>query len=183
MDDVAEASQESILIQRVLAEDHVAARELYDRHVSQVLRLANRLTRDSVLASECTQDVFVRAFGALSTFRGDSSFATWLHRIALSTISNALRSKRRREARQVSLEDAIPETTATESDPHLARHLERALDGLKEAQRQAFVLYDLEGFTHREIAASLRIPEGTARRHVSEARAALRQTLAAFHDF
>src|SRR2546430_8980875 len=84
-------SREPELIARVLAGDRVAARELYDAHAPRVFRLAFRLTGDADLAREFTQGTYVRAFAQLSKFRGDAALSTWLHRITVTVVSNAMR--------------------------------------------------------------------------------------------
>ena len=83
------------LIARVLAGDRIAARELYDAHAGRVYRLAYRLTGDADLAREFTQDTFVRAFSQLHRFRGDSALSTWLHRITVTVVANAMRRVKR----------------------------------------------------------------------------------------
>ncbi|HEY5218888.1 MAG TPA: sigma factor, partial [Gemmatimonadaceae bacterium] len=95
-------SGEQALIARVLDGDRIAARELYDAHVTRVFRLAFRLTGDDERARELTQDTFIRAFSQLARFRGDSALATWLYRVTLSVASN-LRRKYRRLERETDL--------------------------------------------------------------------------------
>src|SRR5215467_11315174 len=96
------------LIARVLAGDRIAARELYDAHSPRVFRLAFRLTGDTDLAREFTQDTFVRAFGQLARFRGDSALSTWLHRITVTVVANAMRKVKRFRERETDLEDVHP---------------------------------------------------------------------------
>src|SRR5665213_169825 len=97
---------EAQLITRVLAGDRLAGRELYDTHAPRVFRLAYRMTCDEELARECTQDTFVRAFAKLASFRQQATLATWIHRIAVSAVLEALRSRRRWSARFVDLDEA-----------------------------------------------------------------------------
>jgi RNA polymerase sigma factor (sigma-70 family) len=96
------------LIARVLSGDRIAARELYDAHSSRVYRLAFRLTGDADLAREFTQDTFVRAFSQLARFRGDAALSTWLHRITVTVVANAMRKVKRFRERETDLEDVHP---------------------------------------------------------------------------
>ncbi|MFI5239046.1 MAG: RNA polymerase sigma factor [Gemmatimonadales bacterium] len=174
---------EAHLITRVLAGDRLAGRELYDAHAPRVYRLAFRMTCDEDLARECTQDTFVRAFSKLDKFRQEAAFSTWIHRIAVSTVLEALRSRRRSAARLVSL-DAAHNVVMEESthDVELVARLERAVDDLPEIYRTALIMHDLEGYTHAAISDALSIPEGTSKTRVAHARAKLRETLLALRD-
>ncbi|MEO7217142.1 MAG: RNA polymerase sigma factor [Gemmatimonadaceae bacterium] len=169
---------EAHLITRVLAGDRLAGRELYDVHAPRVFRLAYSMTRDEDLARECTQDAFVRAFARLDTFRQEAAFATWIHRITVSTVLQCLRTRRRAAARFVNIDDArdiaIEDNTR---DVELIARLEQAVDELPEIHRTALIMHDVEGYTHAAIADVLNIPEGTSKTRVAQARAKLRETL------
>jgi RNA polymerase sigma-70 factor (ECF subfamily) len=169
---------EAHLIMRVLAGDRLAGRELYDAHAPRIFRLAFRMTRDEELARECTQDAFVRAFAKLDSFRQQAAFSTWIHRIAVSTVLEALRSRRRAAARFVNIDEAR-DIAAEEStrDVEMVARLEQAVDELPEIYRTALIMHDVEGYTHAAIADVLRIPEGTSKTRVAHARAKLRETL------
>ena len=152
------------LIARVLAGDRIAARELYDAHSPRVYRLAFRLTGDADLAREFTQDTFVRAFGQLSRFRGDSALSTWLHRITVTVVANAMRKVKRFRERETDLEDVHPFGPDNAGvDPVLRERLHRAIDQLPEIYRTTVIMHDIEGYTHTEIAEVLGVAEG--RRH------------------
>ena len=174
---------EAHLIARVLAGDRLAGRELYDAHAPQVFRLAYRMTRDEEMARECTQDTFVLAFSKLDNFRRESALATGIHRIAVSTVLQALRSKRRRSERFVGLDEAS-EMIAVDGtgDVELMTRLEKAVEELPEIYRTALIMHDLEGYTHAAIADVLEIAEGTSKTRVSHARAKLRESLTALRD-
>ncbi|MEP6621978.1 MAG: RNA polymerase sigma factor, partial [bacterium] len=178
------AVPESELIKQVLAGDMTAARELYNAHVAAVHRLSLRMTGDPALAQEVTQDSFVRAFKTLQTFRGDAAFATWMHRIATSTALNAIRSRKRWNARYADMDDVELKGGAAqqrrEAEPDLKVRLYAAIDALPDIYRAVFVLYDVEGHTHDEIGALLGIPNGTSKARLSAARTKLR---AALHEF
>lgn len=174
--------EEQELIGRVLAGDRQAARALYDQHVRRVYRVVFRLVGDPDQAEECTQDTFVKAFGQLHRFRGDSSLATWLHSIAVSMGLTALRRRKRRFTRETDLEDAdhLPSRPDGDGDPDLRDRLRRAIDDLPEKLRVTVVLHDIEGFTHAEIARMTGVPEGTCKTRLMGGRARLREALAAF---
>jgi RNA polymerase sigma-70 factor (ECF subfamily) len=169
---------DSHLIARAVAGDLAAQRALYDQHVDRVYRLAFRLAGDEDLARDFTQETFVRAFDRLSTFRGDSSLATWLHTIGVSVSLNGLRKVKRWRAREAPLDEALTVGTTTRiAEPDLKERLARAIDALPDGYRTVFVMHDVEGFTHGEIGRTLGIPEGTARSDLHHARAALRRLL------
>jgi RNA polymerase sigma-70 factor (ECF subfamily) len=170
------------LIARVLAGDRIAARELYDAHSPRVFRLAFRLTGDADLAREFTQDTFVRAFGQLGKFRGDSALSTWLHRITVTVVANAMRKVKRFRERETDLEDVHPMGGGYGSDgagvdPVLRDRLHRAIDDLPEIYRTTLIMHDIEGYTHTEIADVLGVAEGTCKSRLSQARAQLRAVL------
>ncbi|MEX0690780.1 MAG: sigma-70 family RNA polymerase sigma factor [Gemmatimonadales bacterium] len=172
---------EQRLIARVLAGDPAAERELYDAHVDRVYRLAFRMTGDDALAQECTQDTFVRAFDRLAGFRGESALSTWLHAIASSVVLNALRKVKRFRQREVSVEEAGQiGVSGRRAEPDLKVRLRAAIDGLPAKYRMVFVMHDVEGYTHEEIAESLSMPVGTSKAQLSRARARLRDALAPF---
>ncbi|HEX7937519.1 MAG TPA: sigma-70 family RNA polymerase sigma factor [Gemmatimonadaceae bacterium] len=172
---------EADLIKRVLAGESSAARQLYDDHVGHVHRLAVRMTADAMLAEDATQDAFVRVFRSLHRFRGDSALKTWIHQIAVSTILNAIRGRKRWNTRTADIEAADHVAEARpEAEPDLRERLYAAIDALPEIYRSVFVLYEVEGHTHEEVGALLRIPSGTSKARLSQARAKLRDALRQF---
>ena len=172
-------SREPELIARVVGGDRLAARELYDAHVDRVFRLAFRLTGETELARELTQETFIRAFAQLRRFRGESALSTWLHRVTLSVVSNAMRKVKRFRTREADLEEADGMAAAGATvDPDLREKLYRAIDDLPEIYRVTFIMHDVEGYTHDEIASTLGIAEGTCKSRLSVARAQLREKLA-----
>lgn len=174
-------SREPELIARVVAGDRLAARELYDAHSARVFRLVFRLTGDGELARELTQETFIRAFAQLNRFRGESALSTWLHRVTVSVVSNAMRKVKRFRARETDLDDAISTPAASHgAEPDLKDKLYRAIDELPEIYRLTLVMHDVEGYTHEEIANVLGVAEGTCKSRLSVARAQLREKLAPF---
>jgi RNA polymerase sigma-70 factor (ECF subfamily) len=188
MTDVATASatpggaNEGLLVARARQGDRTAARQLYDAHARRVHRLVFRICDDEELARDLTQDAFVRAFNQLASFRGESAFGTWLHRIAVSVALNAMRKVRRLRDRERPIDDTIELHAApeTEGDPDLRERLHAAIDALPDALRYTFVLYHIEGYTHVEIGQMLGVAEGTSKARVFEARSRLREALAAY---
>ena len=176
-DDVDDAE----LVGAVLDGDARAERELYDRNVDRIFRLACRMSGDETLARDFTQDTFVRAFEKLKEFRGESSIATWLHVIATSVILNGLKKVTRVRSRELGV-DELPEVTSVrrEAEPDLKLKLARAIDGLPGSLRMVFVMHDIEGYTHEEIGSALGIPSGTSKAQLFRARNKLRISLAEF---
>lgn len=176
-DDVDDAE----LVAAVLAGDARAERELYDRHVDRVYRLAFRMAGDDVLARDFTQDTFVRAFEKLREFRGDSALRTWLHAIATSVVLNGLKKVRRIRARELQA-DELPDVAVSrrEAEPDLKLRLARAIDALPPGYRMVFVMHDVEGYTHEEIGTALGIQPGTSKAQLFRARERLRADLVEF---
>lgn len=173
--------EERDLISRVLAGDPSAERTLYDAHVDRVFRLVYRMAGDLDRAQDYTQETFIRAFSRLRDFRGDSALSTWLGSIAISVTLNGLRKVRRLHQREVALEDFTPTgQTPREAEPDLKARLTQAIDRLPDGYRAVFVMHDIEGYTHEEIATSLGVHPGTSKAQLFRARARLREALADF---
>lgn len=171
------------LVERSLAGDRSAQRALYDAHVDRVYRLAYRMVGEEALARDLTQDTFVRAFEKLDGFRGDAAFSTWLHSVATSVVLNGLRKRKKIRSRERRMEAAAHiGVTPRHAEPDLKRRLHEAVDGLPDAYRTVFVMHDLEGYTHREIATALDVKTGTSKARLSRARARLRIELQEFAE-
>jgi RNA polymerase sigma-70 factor (ECF subfamily) len=169
------------LVARCLAGEAQAERALYDTHVERVYRLMHRMAGDADLAADFTQETFIRAFERLEQFRGDSSLSTWLHTIAVSVALNGLRKVKRIRGRTETIDNApslAVEPPGFTAD--LKARLHTAIDALSEKLRPVFVMHDIEGYTHEEIAGTLGIPVGTSKARLFDARAKLRLALAAF---
>jgi RNA polymerase sigma-70 factor (ECF subfamily) len=169
------------LVTRARSGDPRAERALYDAHVDRVYRLARGMTRDTEAARDATQRTFVLAFQRLGQFRGDAAFATWLHAIATSVVLETVRKERRREALDPEVEAAPvarPSAPAGPGDPFLRRRLRLEIDALDPEDRALLLLFDLEGYTHEEIAALLGITPGASRVRLHRVRARLRERLA-----
>jgi RNA polymerase sigma-70 factor (ECF subfamily) len=169
------------LLARVRAGDGAAERALYDAHVDRVYRLAYRLAGDDALAQDFTQETFIRAFGKLNSFRGESAFSTWLHTITTTVVLNGLRKVKRFHKRETDIDDAHAiGVSRREAEPDLKVRLTQAIQALPTGYRTVFVMHDVEGYTHEEIGAALGVETGTSKAQLSRARAKLRVALADF---
>ena len=167
---------EAHLVRRASAGDEAAFEGLYRRHLARIHSLVRRMT-DSTLADEVTQDVFVRAWNKLSTFRGESAFGTWLYRLAVNVVLTRRRSQRSDRDWLTNDVTALQTVGARTVSPGIGMDLEQAIARLPEGARQVFVLHDVEGWTHEEIADRLGLVAGTSKSQLSRARAALRRML------
>ena len=168
-------------IARARLGDERALRALYDTHVDRVYRLSYRMAGDAELARDFTQETFIRAFAKLDGFRGEAAFATWLHRIATTVALNGLRKVKRFRRREAELDEAAQVVSrGRAAEPDLKTRLRRAIDGLPVGYRTVFVMHDVEGYTHEEIAGALGVETGTSKAQLSRARAKLRAALADF---
>lgn len=158
------------------AGDADAFERLYREHVPRVHGLARRMVGEDV-ADDLTQEVFVRVWQKLWTFRGDSSFGTWLHRLAVNHILSRRATLRRAEARTVSGDEHLKDLGARPPRPGLRLDFETAIARLPEGAKQVFVLYDVEGYTHEEVAGLMGISVGTSKSQLHRARMLLRRVL------
>jgi len=167
------------LISRAQNGDVDAFELIYNEHSGRVYALCLRLMGgDQTAATELMQDVFVRAWKNLGKFRGESAFSSWLHRLAVNAMLENARSDKRRVARVLPMEDTRQIGAFAPGDsPELRIDLERAIARLPEGARTAFVLHDIEGFQHQEIAAQLGIAVGTVKAQLHRAHKLLIQAL------
>jgi RNA polymerase sigma-70 factor (ECF subfamily) len=158
-------------------------RLLWHRHAASVDAVVRRLAGDPDLAQDIAQEVWIQLFRALPSWRGEASLRTWIHRLAVNRTLNALRSVRRREA---GVQPLLEETVAVAGDDAdrrlLAETIEGAVRRLPAGARTVFVLHDVEGYTHEEIATSLGITAGGSKSQLFKARARLRRLLAPLMD-
>ncbi len=152
---------------------------LYRTHARRIYSLAYRFTGNAADAEELLQDIFLQAYRKLDSFRREAALSTWLHRLTVNRCLDHLRSRAvRQDARTGSLADeARPQPRARASSPITRLDLERAIAQLPDGCRAAFVLHDVEGYEHREIAALLGIADGTSKSQVHKARLRLRALL------
>jgi RNA polymerase sigma-70 factor (ECF subfamily) len=166
-------------IRRAQSGDIDAFEQLYREHAGRIYALCLRLKAgDSPDATELMQDVFVRAWRRLSTFRGDCAFYSWLHRLAVNTMLENARSDNRRTARVLAMDDTSRLAGAARSSGiDLKMDLEDAIASLPKGARLAFVLHDIEGYQHQEIAEQLSVSVGTIKAQLHRARRLLRERL------
>lgn len=165
-------------VQRAQRGDRGAFEELYREHVGRVYAVCLRICADTARAEELTQDVFVRTWQMLPTFRGESAFSSWLHRLAVNVVLVDFRSQRRRTAR-VHTSDDLEQYDAPEhaSAPGSSIDLEDAIRTLPPQARTIFVLHDVEGYKHEEIAEQLELAVGTCKAQLHRARKLLKEVL------
>lgn len=170
------------------AQDGCAAsfEQLYRRHVGRVYALCLRMAGNATVAEDMTQEAFVRAWESLASFRGESALGTWLCRIAINVVLMRRRKEMRRAAWEVGtadfdpgseIERASPVRGSDEIGPGLRMDLEEAIAALPEGARTVFVLHDVEGYRHQEIAEQIGIALGTSKAHLHRARRLLREMM------
>jgi RNA polymerase sigma-70 factor (ECF subfamily) len=158
--------------------DQGAFEQIYRENAGRVYALCLRLTGDPVQAQDLTQDVFVRAWEKLPSFRGESAFSSWLHRLAVNVVLSGRRADFRRENRVALAEDLdAVGAAALGPPPGVALDLERAIAALPPGARAVFVLHDIEGYEHQEIAGMTGIAAGTSKAHLFRARRLLREAM------
>ena len=183
-------SPEAALIQRCNLGDEVACADLVDEHQRMVYQLALNLLGDHNEALDLSQEVFLRVFRTLRTFRGQSALRTWIYRIVVNQARNRQRWwRRRRRGDQVSLDEhikthgeVIAERDSTSPDrvlgrKELASRIWLALEGLPFDQKTAIVLREIDGLSYDEIAFSLDVAVGTVKSRLARARETLRSQL------
>jgi RNA polymerase sigma-70 factor (ECF subfamily) len=162
---------------RAQAGDPSAFDALYESNVPRVYAICLRMTADRELAEELTQDVFVRAWRRIRTFRGASAFSSWIHRVAVNLVLDHRRRHRNRRPESTGL-DAVQSVIAdTESDPIERMALEAAVASLPERARMALVLHAVEGYKYEDIAEMMDVSVGTVKSHIHRARALLLERL------
>jgi RNA polymerase sigma-70 factor, ECF subfamily len=169
-------------VQRCRRREPGAFEELYRHHVGRVYNVAVRLSGSQVEGEDLTQEVFVQVFRKLDGFKGDAALGTWIYRLATNHCLDFLRSREgKAQQRLEPLEDEGQARPVASTAPLRADRLdlERAITRLPMGYRAAFVLHDVEGFEHREVAAMLGIAEGTSKSQVHKARLKLREYLTA----
>jgi len=173
---------EGALIERARRGDVDAFESIYRLHSGRVYALCLRMTADAAQARELAQDVFVRVWEKLGSYRGDAALSSWLHRIAVNVVLMTRRGDRRREQRVTSAEDLSGNGISFDGDvdpPDVEQEidLERAIAALPPGARRVFVLHDIEGYRHNEIARMTGNAEGTLRAQLHRARRLLMEAL------
>jgi RNA polymerase sigma-70 factor, ECF subfamily len=159
------------------AGDTAAFERIYTRHVARVHGLARRMAGPES-ADELTQDVFVRAWQKLGTFRGDASFGTWLHRLAVNVIIERFRTLgTQRERFLADGDEALQRMSSPRRSGDFRMDFDAAMARLPAAARKVFVLHDVEGYKHHEIGTLLGISPGTSKSQLHRARMLMRTHL------
>ena len=168
-------------VARAAAGDRSAFERVYREHVNRVFSLCARMVSDRARAEELTQDVFVRAWEKLHLFRGESSFGTWLHRLTVNVVLNARKVEGRQRSRYEENDDAgmdsLPGVVGMPLAPGDLLDLEEAITRLPPGARRVFVLHDVEGYKHEEIAEMLGVTSGATKAQLHRARLLLREAL------
>jgi RNA polymerase sigma-70 factor (ECF subfamily) len=156
--------------------DAQAFARLYDEHRDRIWNLARRMTGPDQ-AAELTQDVFVRAWQKLGTFRGEARFGTWLHRLAVNVILTHRSGFALRRARYLEGDEVLDGIAARPTGRELGMDFETAIGKLPNGARAVFLLHDVEGYRHEEIASMLGVTSGTTKAQLHRARMLLREHL------
>src|SRR5499427_9946927 len=156
--------------------DASAFERLYRSHVARIHSLTRRML-GAHEADEVTQDVFVRTWQKLGQFRGESAFSTWLHRLAVNVVIERRRSFAIQRERMSDDPAALDLLTVAPARADLTVDFEQAIEQLPPGAREIFVLHDVEGYKHREIAVMLHITSGTSKRQLHRARMLMRKHL------
>ncbi len=172
------AGGEAGVVHRAQAGDIAAFEVLYRSHTGRVYALCLRMVANARLAEELTQETFVLAWNRLGEFRGESAFSSWVHRIAVNAALVHIRTDRRRLARIGSSEEiSEPVREGGEASHLTAIDLEHAVSLLPAQSRAVFILHEIEGYQHDEIAVMMNIASGTSKTQLHRARARLREIL------
>jgi RNA polymerase sigma-70 factor (ECF subfamily) len=175
------------LVIRAQAGDPQAFTEIYQLHKKRVLSICVRMVHDLSLAEDLAQEAFVQLHRKLGSFRGDSAFTTWLHRITVNTV---LMQLRKRVLPVVSLDDMMTKMPEQHAGREFGTRdlaqagvvdrlaLKRAVDALAPGYRCVYILHDVEGFAHWEIAEMQKCSMGNSKSQLHKARRALRSALA-----
>lgn len=170
---VKNSMTESELIEGCLANDRLAQRELYERYCKAMYTAAYRITNDFDSANDVLQDAFVKAFRALPRFRRESTLGAWIKTIVVRTALSHIKRRIRFEP----LEPGIREEAIDWGHRLEAEYLERAIQALPAGYRAVFVLIEIEGYPHKEVAEMLGISTGTSKSQLFHAKKRLREAL------
>ena len=180
MEDIYSTASEKELVEYLKSGEIKAFEELYKRHKVKMYNTALRIHRDHLDAEDSVQEAFVKIYRNISSFKGRSQFSTWIYRILYNTCMENLRKKKgtlRMEQTDFTDELEQEKLKASDGDPSLKFVIEREIRKLPDEMRAVFVLYEVEGFKHREIAEIMSIPDGTSKSHLFKAKSLLREYL------
>ncbi len=178
---VTQASLSSLIL-RSQGGDEGAMEEIYERYKTPLFHLAYRYTYDRVTAEDLLQDIFVKIFTHMKDVQKEETFVAWMYRIATNTCFSFLRSRRSRGGRPIALSEVEGKKEEAVYDGHedsLAVPLEEALRELPDRLRSVFLLHDVQGYKHGEIARMLGVSVGTSKSQLFKARMRIREWLRA----
>lgn len=182
-----EKLQEKLIEQRLINEcksgDSAAFKSLYDKYSGRVYSLALRMCGNNDIADDLTQEVFIKVWESISSFKGESAFYSWLHRICINCFLMKLRSDKNYEKKisesfnnsEGNSEGNLLMIAYTNDDYSL--DMEKAIQKLPSQAKLIFILFEIEGYKHKEISQMLNIEEGTSKAHLHKARKILREEL------
>jgi RNA polymerase sigma-70 factor, ECF subfamily len=176
---------ERALVRRASSGDEVAFEHLYRAHAGRVFALCLRMSGSRERATELTQDAFVHVWKRLGTWRGESALSSWIYRLTVNLVLSNVRGEQRRQKHEMNDDDPFaegrePRAESAQTRPasvHEAIDLERAIAALPAGARTVFVLHDVEGYQHNEIAKMTGTAEGTCRAQLHRARKLLMEAL------
>jgi RNA polymerase sigma-70 factor (ECF subfamily) len=177
-DTITTAEAEAVDVALAASGDGRAFERLYRVHVARIHNLARRMINADV-ADDITQDVFIRAWQKLASFRGEAAFGTWLHRLAVNVILARRTSVSAERVRLASPEYTLETIPSRSAEDEFSMDFEEAVGRLPDGAREVFVLHDVAGYKHEEIATMLGIVPGTSKSQLHHARMALRRRLGA----
>jgi RNA polymerase sigma-70 factor, ECF subfamily len=169
---------DALLVRRAIDGDERALRTLWSQYAPRVDAVVRRLVGDPDEAEDVAQEVWIQIFRALPGFRGDAQFGTWAHRIAVNRTLNALRRSRRLQLMEIPIEESSATSTPDDERPFVRASIDAATARLAPGARAVFVLHDVEGYTHEEIAETLGITAGGSKSQLFKARLRMRRMLA-----
>jgi RNA polymerase sigma-70 factor (ECF subfamily) len=167
---------EAVEVALAASGDAHAFERLYRGHIARISSLARRMLGDEE-SDDVIQDVFVRAWQKLGTFRGEAAFGTWLHRLAVNVILGKRETLGIRRQRNLDGDAALDALPSRRQTPEISMDFETAIERLPDGARQVFVLHDVEGYRHEEIGQMLGLATGTSKSQLHRARMALRRHL------
>jgi len=176
----AQHDDDAELVEKARQGDRMAFETLYRRHRDRIYGLLWRLCGgDPSLAEDMLQEAFVRAWNKLDSFRGEARFSTWLHRLSANVALSDRRSRMRRLSRETELDGTVERMATGDKDVYADKRmdLEQAISGLPERARTVLVLYDVEGYSHAEVAEIAGMAVGSSKAQLHRARKLVRKEL------
>lgn len=174
------SATETRWVEKARAGDRFAFEQLYRSHCDRIFGLCWRMCGgDRALAEDMVQEAFIRAWNKLDLFKGESKFGTWLHRLTVNVVLSDRRIRVKRLQREQEMAENVERTLVGDRDVFagLRKDLEAAIAGLPERARTVLVLYDIEGYQHKEIAEMTGMAVGSSKAQLHRARRLVRQVL------